>query len=93
MSPCANSIWDLYVGLYGATDLRDLYQSEALFLPNGEEYWIPVQGSLLPSLQAEVSEGESVLLYIRWLGMLHDEGCHMVWTFFVTGFDHVDSGK
>ena len=86
ISNCAINIWDTFRGMRGLVGLSDLYKNEALFKEDEAEYWIPVQEQLIPFFKKEVAENQEVNLYISWLGMYHQDSCHMEWIFFDVDF-------
>lgn len=45
-----------------------LFENELRFVENGETYWLPVQSTLLPNLKTEVKNGDTVEIYVAWVG-------------------------
>ena len=84
---CAISLWNIYRGVQGLKGFDGVYKNEALFVENEVEYWMPVQEQVIPYFKDEVEENQEVNLYIAWLGMYHQDSCHMDWIFFDVDFD------
>jgi hypothetical protein len=54
---------------------EQIFATEALFIQNDVEYWIPVQGQLIPYLEDELQPGDEVVLWLIWIGasMMDDQ--------------------
>lgn len=48
----------------------DPYVNELKFSEAGKEYWIGIPNSLIPSIAGKVKKGESVSLYVSYIGVL-----------------------
>jgi hypothetical protein len=64
------------------------YETELLFREGSEEYWLPVQGGLLPYFQKELTKGETVIIYAEWVGARKVDG-KWIWIFIVNEFQKV----
>jgi hypothetical protein len=60
------SIWLKTLGK--PKELLDLFENEYLFLEDKVEYWLPVQKSLIPYFGEELKKGDTVTLFVAWLG-------------------------
>jgi hypothetical protein len=61
--------------------LLTIYSYEYKFIENGIEYWIPVQNGVNTELENEVKPGDSVDLFIKWLGAYNNN-----WVFIANEF-------
>ncbi len=59
----------------------ELFGAEALFREKSEDYWLPIQSALVPSLNEEVRPGSDVDLYAVWIATVRDR-----WYFLVNEF-------
>lgn len=60
-------------------DLLELFETEFLFREDGKEYWLPVQKAAAAKLTKDVKKGDTIMLFVAWLGGRHD----------ANGFDNV----
>lgn len=49
-------------------EIVELFKQELLFLEGSEEHWLPAQQSLIPYFRREIQTGESVELFVVWIG-------------------------
>jgi hypothetical protein len=61
--------WAKTLGLPAAT--AGLFESEARFSEGEETYWLPIQSSLLPDIEA--NKGALVEVYVGWLGSIGNQ--------------------
>lgn len=52
----------------------EIFAQEVLFLDGDQEYWFPVQSTLTPFMEDELTAGDEVLLYVVWMGAIKQEG-------------------
>src|SRR5690348_18341647 len=63
---------------------RALFHKEVRFVSGRDTLWLATQDSLIPDLTKEAQPGDSVTLFVSWLGM-HQEGPVVTWVFAVKG--------
>lgn len=51
-----------------ADEISSLFGQEGLFIEGEKEYWIPVQSTLIPIMEDELSPGNDVELFLNWIG-------------------------
>lgn len=54
-------------------EIFNMYSREGLFVEDSVEYWLPVQSTLLPHMDEELKEGDSVDLFVVWIGITFAE--------------------
>jgi hypothetical protein len=64
----------IFVPNFTEEQRNEMYQEEVLFLDGEKEYWIPVQSQLVQFIHNELSEGDSIVIYIIYLGATKEEG-------------------
>ena len=57
-----------------AEEVVALFAQECLFLEDTNEYWLPVQSSLVSLMTQTLSAGDEVELLVIWIGATIDEG-------------------
>lgn len=57
-----------------ADDINSLFGQEGLFIEGAKEYWLPVQNTLIPIMEDELSPGNDVELLVIWIGATIDSG-------------------
>src|SRR5262245_48894292 len=67
-------------------DLVALFDEELLFKEGKVEYWLPVQQQVIPYFQKELKVGDSVELYLIWIGARRELGV-TDWIFLVNEFE------
>lgn len=67
------------------TAFRARFHRQALFVEGADTLWLPIQDSLIPGLAGEATRGDTVTLFVRWLGA-HQEGPRATWVFIVNEF-------
>ena len=60
-------------------ELADMFEDECLFSENKVEYWLPVQKQVASYFAKELKKGDTVTLYVAWVGGLYK----------ANGFDNV----
>ncbi len=82
----AQLLW-LWVAAFGIEpEDAALFAREMLFREGSDEYWLPVQDPLIPHFESELRPGDSVTLYLIWIGARR-EGDEVVGVFLVNEFD------
>ncbi len=67
------------------TGYRALFHRAASFVTGRDTLWAAMQDSLIPALAREAKAGDTVTLFVSWLGM-HQEGPKATWVFVVNEF-------
>ena len=57
-----------------AEEVAELFAQEGLFTEDSKEYWLPVQNTLIPIMEDELSLGDKVDLLVIWVGATVDSG-------------------
>jgi hypothetical protein len=66
-------------------ELVALFDEELLFKEDKTEYWLPVQRQVIPYFKEELKPGDSVELYLIWIGARRQFGV-TDWIFLVNEF-------
>ncbi len=64
------SIWLKTLGK--PKELLDLFETEYLFTEDKVEYWLPVQKQVASYFGEELKKGDTVTLFVAWLGWRKD---------------------
>lgn len=64
------SIWLKTLGK--PKELLDLFETEYLFTEDKVEYWLPVQKQVASYFGEELKKGDTVTLFVAWLGARKD---------------------
>lgn len=67
-------------------EFADMFEDEYLFTENKIEYWLPVQKQVASYFPKELKKGDTVTLYVAWLGGLYKPN-GFVNVFIVNEFD------
>jgi hypothetical protein len=60
--------FEAVVDRFSKADGINLFATEGLFVEDAIEYWLPIQGPLIPLMKDELTEGKPVTLFIIWMG-------------------------
>ena len=63
-----------------------LFQREVLVSERDLEFWIPIQDQLVPQLESEAAPGDTVLLFVVWLGAFSTIDGELDWLFMINEF-------
>ncbi len=75
--------WARAVGV--ESQLISAFKQEIEVAEAGKSYWLPVQDVLLPHMGRELAAGDSVRLYVMWIGYVETR-----WVFLVNEFERVE---
>lgn len=49
-------------------EVEEIFAQEGLFLEDSVEYWLPIQSSLIPIMEDELTSGDKIDLLLLWMG-------------------------
>jgi hypothetical protein len=55
-------------------EVESLFGQEALFTESSTEYWLPVQNTLIPIMEEELTPGDEIELLVVWMGAVVESG-------------------
>lgn len=83
-----------YMESQGTPELAKKFMTEMLFIEDGLEFWLPVQGVLIPYFEKELHKGESVTVFANWIGITSpDRGGSRLHIFLVNEFERSDQWR
>jgi hypothetical protein len=68
------AIWGSSLGIASLEEMPEIFPQEVLVVEDGVEYWIPVQGVLVPYMEDELEAGDEVILFVIWAGAIMESG-------------------
>jgi hypothetical protein len=69
---------DAWGGSMGVTGLRDVFRQEVMVREGTVEYWLPVQDTLMPVLQRELTAGATIEVLAIYIGQVDDRALFLI---------------
>jgi hypothetical protein len=84
------SFLDQYFKTVKQPEFRKYFKSEVLVREGTQDYWLPIQGAILPAFENDVKPQTEVEVFVTWLGATRIAG-KLEWIFTINEFEATES--